>query len=56
MPPSLADWMIIPRFSITILNAFWPYASLPVNFILGIGLLRSIINTIRELGTPKTQG
>jgi hypothetical protein len=49
MPPDPSVWMVIPLLSSKFLTGAWPYIVLPLDFILGIVLLRHLVQTIRDI-------
>ena len=48
MPPTIDQWLEIPRLGIYVLVTFWPYASLVCEIILGLELIKWVMSAIRQ--------
>jgi hypothetical protein len=48
-PPTLAMWLQAPQLSYLIVTTVWPYIYLPLCFILGITLMKAVMESIRSL-------
>ena len=52
-PPTIDMWLQAPQLSYLIVTTVWPYIYLPICFIMGISLMRSIMDSIRSLSNKK---
>jgi hypothetical protein len=55
-PPTIDMWLLAPQLASVVVNALWPYMVLPLDFILGLTLLKAIFSTIRSLTHQSTGG
>jgi hypothetical protein len=49
MPPELDQWLQIPRLATFVVQTAWPYIVLPLDFILGLELIKRVMGAIRSL-------
>lgn len=49
MPPTIDQWFSIPVLSYIVLQKAWAYIVLPLDFILGLTLVRNSISTIQNI-------